>query len=84
MSFIASFSGSESNPGSHVAFSCHISLDSFHPEHLLTEKKCTPRGLCVKFYLGQNEDYSPGDSISESSEGRLQTGEGRSAYKQFW
>ena len=29
----------------------------------------------AKFYLGQNEDYSPGDSISESSEKLLQRGD---------
>ena len=36
----------------------------------------------VKFYLGQNEDCSPGDSISDSSERLLQSGRGgRSIYK---
>ena len=30
----------------------------------------------MKFYLGQNEDYSPGDSISDSSEKLLQRGRG--------
>ena len=30
--------------------------------------------LQVKFYLGQNEGYSPGDSISASSEKLLQKG----------
>ena len=28
--------------------------------------------LWVKFYLGQNEDYSPGDSFSDSTEELLQ------------
>ena len=28
----------------------------------------------VKFYLGQNEDYSVGDSLSDSSEKLLQSG----------
>ena len=32
--------------------------------------------LRVKFYLGQNEDCSPGGSISDSSERLLQTGSG--------
>ena len=32
---------------------------------------------CELFYLGQNEDYSPGDSISESSEKLLQRGRGK-------
>ena len=39
-----------------------------------TEKKCTTWELWVKFYWGQNEDYSLGDSISESSEELLQRG----------
>ena len=34
----------------------------------------------VKFYLGQNEDYSPGDSTSESSEELLQRGSGEGRY----
>ena len=36
--------------------------------------------LWVKFYLGQNEDYSLGDSISDSSEKLLQTDKGESQY----
>ena len=28
--------------------------------------------MWVKFYLGQNEDYSPGDSTSDNSEKLLQ------------
>ena len=32
--------------------------------------------VASNFYLGQNEDYSPGDSISESSEELLQRGSG--------
>ena len=35
-------------------------------------KKCTTRELRVKFYLGQNEACSPGDSTSDSSERLLQ------------
>ena len=36
----------------------------------------------VKFYLGQNEDWSPGGSISESSERLLQSASGGgSTYK---
>ena len=36
----------------------------------------------VKFYLGRNEDCSPGDSVSDSSEKLLQrSSEGRSIYK---
>ena len=31
-------------------------------------KKCTMWEFWVKFYWGQNEDYSPGDSISDSLE----------------
>ena len=33
--------------------------------------------LQVKFYLGRNEDCSPGDSVSDSSEKLLWGGEGR-------
>ena len=42
-----------------------------------SEKNCTIWELWVKFYLGQNEDYSPGDSISDSSEKLLQRGGGK-------
>ena len=56
---------------------------------------CTPVGTCpcwlkkmhsvrvwVKFYLGQNEDCSPGESTSDSSEKLLQSSSGgRSIYK---
>ena len=36
----------------------------------------------VKFYLGQNEDCSPGDSISDSSERLFQSSSGgKSIYK---
>ena len=34
------------------------------------------REVQVKFYLGQNEDCSPGDSITDSSEKLLQRGRG--------
>ena len=43
---------------------------------LSTEKRCTTWELRVKFYLGQNEDCSPGGSISDSSERLLQSGSG--------
>ena len=36
------------------------------------EKNFTVWGLQVKFYLGENEDYSPGENISDSSEKLLQ------------
>ena len=38
---------------------------------------CTAWELWVKFYLGQNEDYSPGDRDSDSSEELLQRGGGK-------
>ena len=41
-----------------------------------TKKRCTTLELWVKFYLGQNEDCSPGGSISDSSERLLQIGSG--------
>ena len=43
-------------------------------------KKCTVSELQVKFYLGQNEDCSPGDSTSNSSERLLQRGRGERQY----
>ena len=43
------------------------------------KKKCTWE-LWIKFYLGQNEDYSPGDSTSDSSEKLLQRIEGEGQY----
>ena len=39
-------------------------------------KRCTTWELRVKFYLGQNEDCSPGDSTADSSERLLQRGSG--------
>ena len=36
--------------------------------------------LRIKFYLGQKEDCSPGDSTSDSSEKLLPRGGGRSVY----
>ena len=42
--------------------------------------KSTTWELWVKFYWGQNEDYSLGDSISESSEKLLPRGMGESQY----
>ena len=38
------------------------------------KKRCTVWELLVKFYLGQNEDCSPGNTTSESSERLLQGG----------
>ena len=48
-------------------------------------KKWIMWGLWVKFYLGQNEDYSLGDSTSDSSEKLLQKGRAeRTACTWFW
>ena len=44
-----------------------------------TEKKNVQLESCELFYLGQNEDYSPGGSTSHSSERLLQSGSGRTA-----
>ena len=41
---------------------------------LSTEKKKAQRESCVLFYLGQIEDYSPGDRLSASSEKLLPRG----------
>ena len=43
----------------------------------LKKKKCTTWVLQVKFYLGQNQDCSPVDSISDSSEKLLWRGGGK-------
>ena len=43
-------------------------------------KKCTTWELQVKFYLGQNEKCSPGDSTSDSSEKLLQSGRWEGQY----
>ena len=46
------------------------------------KKRCITWEWWVKFYLGQNEDWSPGGSISHSSERLLQSGSGgKSKYK---
>ena len=47
---------------------------------MLTLKKCTTWELRVKFCLGQNEDCSPRDSTSDSSEKLLQRGSGEGQY----
>ena len=44
------------------------------------KKKCTAQEWWVKFHLGQNEDYSPGDSFSDNCEELLWRGGGRSLY----
>ena len=45
-------------------------------------KKDVQLESCELFYLGQNEDYSPGGSISDSSEKLFQSGSwGKSIYK---
>ena len=46
-------------------------------------RKCTTGELWVKFYLEQNEDWSPGDSISDSSEKGLKEARGRLVYMWF-
>ena len=40
--------------------------------------------LQVKFYLGQYEEFSPGDSTSDSPEKLLQRGSGEGQYIWFW
>ena len=47
---------------------------------LKKKKKSTMWGLCIKFYLGQNEDCSPRDSISDSSENLFQRGRREGQY----
>ena len=73
--------------GPHLAFSLSIPFLAVFPmPHMVlllsAEKRCTTWELWVKFYLGQNEDCSPGGSISDSSERLLQSGSrGKSIYK---
>ena len=45
-----------------------------------TEKKCRPLEFQVKVYVGQNKDYSLGDSTSYSSEKLLQRGRSQGQY----
>ena len=48
-----------------------------HKSIIVDRKKIWTWELWVKFYLGQNEDYSPGDSLSDSSEEVLWRGRGK-------
>ena len=51
------------------------------------KKNCIAWELWVKFYLGQNEDYSLGNSVSDRSEEmlwRARGGGARSGYMWFW
>ena len=50
-----------------------FSLWWFFLLQMSTKKRCTTWELQVKFYLGQNEDCSPGGGISDSSERLLQS-----------
>ena len=57
---------------------CPFVIGSFHLA-LLTRiivQRCQLR-VVRKFYLGQNEDYGLGDSISDSSKKLLQSGGGK-------
>ena len=61
---------------------CKPMAVSFQCMTKFTTKKKKIYNLRVKFYLGQNEDCSPGGSISDSSETLLQSGSGgKSIYK---
>ena len=57
-----------------------VSISTTHSAvEVSTEKKTkknTTRELWVNVYLGQNEDYSPGDSLSDSPEKLLRRGKG--------
>ena len=46
---------------------------------LKKKKNCTPES-CELFYLGQNENFGPGDSISDSSQKLLQRAREESQY----
>ena len=59
-----------------VESEARIYLKVRYPDLLSTKKRCTTWELWVKFYWGQNEDCSPGGSISDSSERLLQSGSG--------
>ena len=47
-------------------------------------KKCTTWGPWVKIYLRPNEDYSPGDRLSDGSKKLPQWDRRRSVYMWFW
>ena len=49
----------------------------------LSSGRCTVWEMCIKFYLGQNEDSSPGESISENSEKLLQRASGGRSVCEF-
>ena len=71
--------------GPHLAFPLSIPFPAVFPiPHMVlllsTEKRCTTWELRVKFYLGQNEDCSPGGSISDRSERLLQSSSGRKRF----
>ena len=57
---------------------CEKKINIFHKDKILStkkqQKKMQTLELRVKFYLGQNEDDSLGDSISDSSERLLHRG----------
>ena len=62
-------------------------VDEEHDQHrdfgkcwLSTEKKKAKHERCELFYLGQNEDYSLGESISDFSEKLLEVVGGSSVY----
>ena len=67
-------------------FSCfHLYTQIIHINLLLVSrhcqlKKCTMWGFQVKFYLGQNEYCSPGDSTPCCSEKLFQRGKGKGQY----
>jgi len=56
--------------------SCHPTCPGPPAGRMSTYKKCKTWESRVKFYLGQNEDCSPGDSSSDSSEKLFQRGWG--------
>ena len=60
----------------------HLSEKKERDKYCHLKKRCTTWELWIKFYLGQNEDYSLRGSISDSSERLLQSSSrGKSIYK---
>ena len=58
-----------------------VLMNSYHTCWL--KKKSTMWELWIELYLGQNEDYSTGESTSDSSEKKFQRDGARSVYMWF-
>ena len=84
LEFVQTLSTESVTPCNHLILCCpFLLLPSVFPS--VGWKRCTMWELWVKFYLGQNEDCSPGNNISDSLDILLQRDGGeRSVYMWFW